>query len=152
MRAHTTECKAALMVGINEFFFNGRYIRKNSQPAKRISSFKGLDLIAWNAFSGNAMETVTPRHKITYQFLLFTILLIDNARARSVRIIILHADRWRFVVNNAAGLVNMSLHQVICDFGLTIHHYNFAIRMLGEIDSFQTAIESNIDSLMNQSF
>src|SRR5688572_2681778 len=108
MRAHTAECKPALMVGINEFFFNGRYIRKNSQPAERISSFKGLDLIAWNAFSGNAMETVTACHKITHQFFLFTILLIDDARG--FRIIALYQDRGCFIMDNAASLVNMRLH------------------------------------------
>ncbi len=150
VRAHTAQGKTALVVGIDQLLSYRRHIREDSQPSKWIGSFKGLDFIPGDALPGNAVKPVAAGHEIADQLLLFTVLLINDARTFCV--IVLDAQGRRFIMDNPARFVDMCLHQIGGDLGLTVDHDGFAVRVFGEVDPLETAIKGDVDPLVDESF
>ena len=68
-------------------------IGENAQPAKGVDFFKEGKLSGRHTLAGDAVIAITTGDKITVQFLVFTILLINNARP--IRPIIFDRDRRR---------------------------------------------------------
>jgi hypothetical protein len=133
---------------IDKLIPDKRQSERDPQPAKRVALLKKRDFMDWNAFSGNAVEPIAACHKITRQFFSFPVLFVENARR--VCIVTFHADRGRFIVNDASRLVDMRFHQVGGDLGLPIDHHDLAVRVPGKIDPFEPAVESNVDPFMDQ--
>src|SRR5512147_1631396 len=53
-------------------------------------------------------------------------------------------------MDDTSRLIDVRLHQIVRDLGLSVDHHDFAVRVFWEIKSFKPAIEGDVDAFMDK--
>src|ERR1019366_935558 len=140
--------EAAFVIDVDQFVGDRRLFHQNSKPSEWINPLIGSKLIFRDGLTAYPVKAVAADDVITVDFELLAVRAPPYIWVFGFDVV--NADIERFVNRRrAAGLAH--IHQIACDFGLTVDQNGLAGQPL-EIDAMADAAERNFGSIMDEPF
>src|ERR1700722_1006100 len=151
-RPHAEQREPALVVAINQFIRSRRYLRQNSEPAKRIFTLVNFQRRSRQRRPADSMKAVATRNEIALERLRHTAALKLNLRLRdcAARVTIVNADRLGLENNLPAGR-NPRRDEILDHLVLRVNRDRLP-GQLREINPMPRYSESQLNAIVNKSF
>ncbi|MPN29304.1 hypothetical protein SDC9_176756 [bioreactor metagenome] len=146
VRTHRAQRKAALVVGVDQFFVHRRRVGQEAQPAEGIDALVFLELVARHRGTRSPVVAVAAGDVVAVDDGLLAV-LVEFQLGLAVQV----ADRMHIAGFEDDGDVVILQHgvvQVLGELGLAVHHHLLAAGQRRHVDAFFTTVEGQHDAVV----
>jgi hypothetical protein len=145
-RSHAEQREAAFVIRVNRFLRSRRRLRQDAEPRERVNALEDRKGARRDRSARNAVPAVAPGHEIALD-----LLCIAKPKAGDRGVQVMQAHAAYFKMNLASG-VDSGLDQIFDHFLLAIHRDGSAGSEIAKVDAMPLAVETQLNSVMNQPF